>query len=163
MSQLRIKAQTECHGSLCIRFASYSSTQFFPCLLSLLEFAASCMVGALRSPTRWKAFFFTFSFDTPWREEANFEISPFFPLLYLDSLLAGRVCRRRQLAYQHKPYCNRQRGSGIDAQSYAITLKWGAYGANPICSQPIHHLSRVTLLSCRNAFQRKLIDYLFSS
>ncbi|KER00576.1 hypothetical protein AUEXF2481DRAFT_143878 [Aureobasidium subglaciale EXF-2481] len=97
----------------------------------------------------------------PLGETANFEISPFFPLMYLDSLLAGRPCRGRRHVYQHKPYCDRQSGSGIVAQSYAITLKWGAYCANPICSQlPIVcHLPRVTFYFCRNAFTRKLISF----
>lgn len=156
MSQLRIKAQTECHGSLCIRFAS------FPSLFSLLFYPIGVCILHGRSIAKsyaMESVFLTFSFDTPWQDRANFEISPFFPLLYLDSLLAGRACRGRQLAYQHKPYCDRQRGSGIDTQSYAIILKRGAYGANPICSQPFRHLSRVTSPFCRNAFQRKLIDF----
>ncbi|KAI5199099.1 hypothetical protein E4T39_06433 [Aureobasidium subglaciale] len=71
--------------------------------------------------------FITFSLDTPWRDKANFEISPFFPLL----LLAGRPCRGRRHVYQHKPYCDRQSGSGIVAQSYATNLKRGATARIP--------------------------------
>ena len=110
--------------SLCI--ISFDFLFLLACLIILI---GVCCILHSRSIAKFCAMesaFFTFSFDTPWPDEANFEISPFFLYcIYIDSLLAGRPCRGRQLVYQHKPYCNRQIGSGIVALSQAITMKRG--------------------------------------